>query len=176
VTALRGLGVDATRDEIRRGSYGEPLFPAGVCGSITHDGAYVAAAAARTSDTQSLGIDSLAVVSAARAAHVASVVAHDRELQRVSEYAAHSPAAFSLVFSAKESLFKCLFPLVRRYFDFLDAEIMAIEHGTDIVFSLTPSLSARVETSARLRGRFLFAGGFVHTAVWLEPAQCRNVE
>ncbi|MGL6523541.1 4'-phosphopantetheinyl transferase superfamily protein, partial [Aeromonas dhakensis] len=53
--------------------------------------------------------------------------------------------ALTLIFSAKESLFKALYPRVGRYFDFLDARWLAMTEQTltlELVDSLTPTLPA----------------------------------
>jgi enterobactin synthetase component D len=51
----------------------------------------------------------------------------------------------TLVFSAKESLFKALYPRVGRYFDFLDARWLTMTEQTltfELKSALTPELSA----------------------------------
>ncbi|MEL1221549.1 4'-phosphopantetheinyl transferase superfamily protein, partial [Aeromonas hydrophila] len=53
--------------------------------------------------------------------------------------------ALTLIFSAKESLFKALYPRVGRYFDFLDARWLTMTEQTltlELVGGLTPELPA----------------------------------
>ncbi|HDX8597363.1 TPA: 4'-phosphopantetheinyl transferase superfamily protein, partial [Aeromonas dhakensis] len=53
--------------------------------------------------------------------------------------------ALTLIFSAKESLFKALYPRVGRYFDFLDARWLTMTEQTltlELVGGLTPTLPA----------------------------------
>ncbi len=76
--------------------------------------------------------------------------------------------ALTLVFSAKESAFKCLFPQVQRYFDFRDAAIVSAdptraEFVLQLLVTLTPSLPA----GERFRGRFEHDAELVRTAMTL---------
>ncbi|WP_375784632.1 4'-phosphopantetheinyl transferase [Bradyrhizobium sp. Pha-3] len=76
----------------------------------------------------------------------------------------------SVVFSAKEAIFKCLFPEVGRYFDFHDATIDSLDtdqgrFSARLLVSVTPRLVA----GTRLDGRFECSGDWVHTAMMLEP-------
>jgi len=59
-------------------------------------------------------------MSFARAERVIDVIARKRERQACGA----SPWRLTLLFSAKESIFKCLHPLVGTWFDFEDAEIV----------------------------------------------------
>jgi 4'-phosphopantetheinyl transferase EntD len=50
----------------------------------------------------------------------------------------------TLIFSAKESLFKALYPTVHRYFDFIDAEVATLDlHAASLTLCLNTSLSER---------------------------------
>ena len=62
------------------------------------------------------------------AAEVARLVASDDEIRRVVRAASLDPLqTLTLVFSAKESLFKALYPPTRRRFDFLDCELVRLD-------------------------------------------------
>jgi 4'-phosphopantetheinyl transferase EntD len=165
--ALAGLGTFVSPARIVRGPHGEPVWPHGFCGSITHSGPYVAAAAARLTDAAGIGIDAIEIVAPARAARVSSVVARPAELQRLRRAGMDEATALTLAFSAKESLFKCLFPAVRRYFDFLDAEVVRVDvEAAWLEFFVSPSIGWRSPASA-LNARFTISGRFVHTGVWV---------
>jgi enterobactin synthetase component D len=166
--ALACLGAFIDPSRIVRGPHGQPVWPHGFCGSITHSGSYVAAAVGRTADAIGIGIDSLEIVTTERAARVAPVVARPAELRLLGRAGMDATTATTVVFSAKESLFKCLFPLVRRYFDFLDAEIVRVDvEQARLALSLVPSLGWRSPENVALAARFTVAGTFVHTGVWM---------
>jgi 4'-phosphopantetheinyl transferase EntD len=58
--------------------------------------------------------------------------------------------AFTIIFSAKESLFKALYPSVGYYFDFLDVVVTGICNNTNsfnimLNVDLTPELRAKTK-------------------------------
>jgi enterobactin synthetase component D len=169
--ALARLGMAADPTDIPRGTHGEPLWPEGFVGSITHSSAYIAAAVTRSRHALGVGIDSTEMITDERASRVREVVAHARELQRF-ERAGFDPAtAVTIVFSAKESLFKCLFPLVRRYFDFREAEVERVDAYGHISLVVAASVPWRCPGGVLLRSRFTREGEFVHSSVWLERGE-----
>lgn len=116
--ALQKLGLPAT--PILRGSHGEPVWPAGVVGSITHCDGYCAAAVALTSKVLAVGID--AEVHAALPLDVLHQVCFDDELLWLNQ----SPPDIHwdcLMFSIKEAVFKAWFPLTERWLGFEDVQI-----------------------------------------------------
>jgi enterobactin synthetase component D / holo-[acyl-carrier protein] synthase len=75
----------------------------------------------------------------------------------------------TLVFSAKESVLKCLYPEVRRYFDFRDAWVSELDPASArfsvrLLTRLAPGLPG-----GRVRGRFERDEGSVCTAMVLPP-------
>jgi 4'-phosphopantetheinyl transferase EntD len=69
-----------------------------------------------------------------------------------------------LVFSAKEALFKCLFPTGGRFLEFHDAELrLEPDAGAFTVVRASGYYAAAV------RGRFEVGGGFIASAVVLAP-------
>jgi enterobactin synthetase component D len=74
-----------------------------------------------------------------------------------------------LVFSAKEAVFKCLYPIVGRYFGYEDVRVVSlvVDSGTFGVRLDTP-LSSEFPAGTVLEGRYRQDRDFVHTAVCLE--------
>ncbi len=90
---------------------GCPIWPDGLVGSISHSATFATAAVALRSDAYGLGVDVEPVMSREAAADVARLVASDDEMRRVTQAASLGPLeTLTLVFSAKESLFKALYP------------------------------------------------------------------
>jgi 4'-phosphopantetheinyl transferase EntD len=139
-TALAELGIAPAA--IETGAGGEPRWPAGVAGSITHTDDHAVAAVTRS--VVALGIDLESLAHAARVPDLLATVALERE--RVH------PAA--LLFSAKESVYKCLY--AGRFLDFHDVEL-AIEPGTFTV------LRATGYDASAVRGRWAIEGDHVAT-------------
>src|SRR6202034_758387 len=105
------------------GARGEPRWPAGVVGSITHCAGYPACAVARTVDLVTVGID--AEPNEALPSGVLAEDASTRERERLRELARHEPAVCwdRLLFSAKEAVYKAWFPLAERWLGFEDATV-----------------------------------------------------
>jgi 4'-phosphopantetheinyl transferase EntD len=115
--ALRHLGIAPT--SIANGSRGEPLWPSGVVGSITHCTGYRACAVARTTDVRSLGID--AEVNAPLPAGIIEQVASSRE--RALAGASGGANLDRLIFSAKEAVYKAWYPITRQRLGFGEIEL-----------------------------------------------------
>jgi 4'-phosphopantetheinyl transferase EntD len=127
--ALTELGASGPvgRDEKTR----EPLWPKGVAGSISHTRALAAAAVTRG---PMLGIDLEPQLSADALRDVRKLAISDAEWTLLGADAALATA----LFSAKESLFKCLWPSTRVFLDFPDAQLVAHDDGT-FTLELVPS-------------------------------------
>lgn len=78
--------------------------------------------------------------------------------------------ALTGIFSAKEALFKRLFPELQRYFDFREAwlDAFALENGTFRI-RLLKALSPGLFVGHRFTGRFSIGPDVVHTAMVLLP-------
>jgi 4'-phosphopantetheinyl transferase EntD len=125
--ALCQLGLPPV--EVLRGERGEPLWPAGVVGSMTHCGGYRAAALARSSDLRSLGID--AEPHQPLPAGVLNTIALDEERAHLGQLASIDGTTCwdRILFCAKETVYKAWFPLTRSWLGFEDAAV-TIQTGT----------------------------------------------
>jgi enterobactin synthetase component D len=149
---------------------GAPDFPAGLVGSITHAGGFVSAALARATVAESLGIDSEVIASARRASRIMRRIATAREMDAAAlQLDLDRALAVTLLFSAKESLFKCLSRRAGRAFDYLDARVDVAAEGASGSFHavLSVSLSDCLRRGAAFTGRFEIRDGFVHTGLSL---------
>ncbi len=156
---------------VARNADGSPAWPAGFVGSLTHGAGLATALAAPRSRYESLGIDAEYVLSAAAEAEVRSTIASPEELRRLESVAKRplGRALLTIVFSAKESVFKCLYPLVGNLFGFEHAEIIelsAAADGTgDFRIRLVRPLGGRFAAGWEHRGRFSVTGARVQTAI-----------
>jgi enterobactin synthetase component D len=152
-----------------RGQAGEPVWPAGVTGSITHTGDYVAAAAALASTARGVGLDAEHIVSAERAARIAATVTDDGEAPTGG--GTLSPAAkVTLLFSIKESVFKCLYPLVLKRFYYSALRVRELDFGTGRFHAeLTVNLSVDFQSGCELSGGFQIDDLRVYAGICLPP-------
>lgn len=116
--ALKRLGVEPVA--IPNGERGEPLWPDGIAGSITHCNGYRACAVARTENVASLGVD--AEPHEPLPDGVLEHVAFGAERAMVADRGA-GVCLDRLLFCAKEAVYKAWFPLARRWLGFEDAEL-----------------------------------------------------
>jgi len=154
--ALRAAG--ATSTTVDSGSSREPRWPAGFIGSITHCRELAAAVALPRASWLGVGIDIEAVVAPdMRAALVPAVLtrAEFDYLTTLESATLSIEALMTIVFSAKESLFKAGFASVGRYFDFAAARVVRVDvESGELVLELTENLAARMTAGLAFRSRF----------------------
>jgi 4'-phosphopantetheinyl transferase EntD len=120
--ALARLGVPSTA--VGSGPHGEPLWPSGVVGSITHCEGYRAAAVAPARAVLTIGID--AERDARLSDGVWAEVAHGTERDLRDETTSRMRGGLHLdavLFSAKEAVYKAWFPLAGRRLGFDDVDL-----------------------------------------------------
>ena len=145
-----------------------PVWPRGTVGAITHTDGFAAAAVAQTAHAGGLGIDAERVVTPSAMEAVVAQVAKAEELAGLAGSGLADAVLLTVVFSAKESLYKCLFRRVGRYFDFQDARLVEVDASGTFTAELTAPLGGLARGS-RLAGRFAVGDGLVHTAIVLSP-------
>lgn len=105
-----------------------PQWPIRIRGSISHNGnTALCAAHKRLSPSGGVGVDIETYLSTERAEALWSMIISEREKRLLADHLPSFAHQLTLAFSAKESLFKTLYPQVRRYFDFLDAELVGVD-------------------------------------------------
>lgn len=161
--ALDKLGL--TPGPILRGPAREPVWPSGIVGSITHCRGYCAAAVARQADILAVGIDAEPDESLPEGVLDQIAGAGEREWLATAPSGVHWDR---LLFSAKESVFKAWFPLMRTWLDFDQAHISFDPTGRRFEARLlVPSLAM----GDVLIGRFQAYEGLLLTALVVKPPQ-----
>jgi enterobactin synthetase component D len=165
--ALQGCSAGDAPSVIGMGAHGEPLWPPGIVGAITHTHGFAAAAVALQRDARALGLDAERLTRLS--ADVLDYIAVPAEIQALELTSGMAGAEVSsIVFSAKEALFKCLYPEVQRYFDFRDAVIEALSPSGTFTARLLVELTPHLPPGSRFTGRFALGEGRVYTAIVLE--------
>jgi 4'-phosphopantetheinyl transferase EntD len=167
--ALRQLGVPPA--PVLRGERGEPAWPPGVVGSMTHCSGYRAAAVAHSAGLRGLGID--AEPHEPLPAGVLEAIALDGERECLSELTAveGSTCWDRVLFCAKETVYKAWFPLTRSWLGFQDAAITInpgtgdAGQGTFSARLLVPGPTITGDTLTQLDGRWLRTDKLVITAI-----------
>lgn len=147
----------------------EPLWPAGIVGSLTHCDGYRAAAVAPAELLASIGID--AEPHAALPGGILERVSLPRERAGLDRL----PAGVHwdrLLFSAKESVYKTWFPLAGRWLGFEEATV-EFRPGPDPIRGsfaaevLVPGMTVGGRPVRHLDGRYAVGGGLLVTAIAL---------
>jgi len=162
--ALAALGVAPVA--IPSGERGEPLWPDGVVGSITHCDGYRASAVARGAGFLAVAID--AEPHSPLPERLLPDIARPEERPHLAELARSEPAIHwdKLLFSAKESVYKAWFPLAHRWLGFEDAVLcFDREAGTFAARLLVEGPVAGGRRISGFEGRWLVGDGLVATAI-----------
>jgi enterobactin synthetase component D len=168
--ALRLIAHARADERIPCGDDRAPCWPDGIVGSITHTSGFACAAIARRAAARGIGIDAEQWIVPEQASDIVESIAARDEIAALSRVTRWPESrVLTLVFSAKESLFKCLYPEVRRYFDFRDAAVASLDPAgafrIQLLVGLTPSLPGGFD----LVGRFASHDRLVLTAI-VRPA------
>jgi 4'-phosphopantetheinyl transferase EntD len=159
------------------GPRGEPQWPAGLVGSITHCTGYRCAVVAETDRVTTLGID--AEPNEALPNGVLESVSLLEERPRIEALCREFPAIHwdRLLFSAKESVYKAWFPLTSRWLDFEDANVVIDPTGGRFTAQLRvtgPQVNGRKLTG--FTGRWLVHNDLIVTSIAvLAPAKAPAV-
>ncbi|NMN99851.1 4'-phosphopantetheinyl transferase superfamily protein [Gordonia sp. TBRC 11910] len=177
--ALSQLGADA--GAIMRGEKGEPLWPRGVVGSITHTDGYRAAIVAYSMAVRSLGIDSEPHEALPDGVLDHTSIAAERDVLATRPAGLHWDR---LLFCAKETTYKAWFPLTHRWLGFEDAHIVfeqtagpsdggssPADGPASGTFTSTILIDGRTDDGGapllHLPGRWLIDQGFITTTITL---------
>lgn len=143
VKALQSFGITTVPGI---GPNGEPLWPAGFAGSISHSGMQAFALAVRR-DNALVGIDCEQLIDAQEAVEIQDGIINAQEKGVLMQTGYPFALALTLAFSAKESLFKALFPRVNAFMGFDSACVTAMSDRT-LTLSLTRPLAGFAEHHA----------------------------
>jgi 4'-phosphopantetheinyl transferase EntD len=169
--ALARLGLPAT--PVLAGPAGQPQWPAGVTGSITHRAGYVACAVALTTQVAAIGID--AEPDAGLPPGLIESLAAGEERAWIARLTVAAPGVHwdRLLFSAKEAVAKLWYPLTGQWLGFGRAAVFPTDAGTFGVQVAGPGPVAGNRPPARMTGRWLARGGLIVTAItWTTTGPC----
>lgn len=152
-----------------------PQWPAGFIGTISHSAALLGVATARQESLNrelgcprgpsGIGMDMEPLIQGAALDDVRRFCLGDDERRACRSLGAAMEAwGVTAIFSAKEALFKCLYPIVRTFFDFCDVSIEPAHLGIGrIEGRLKRALSPAFPAGTTLLGRCCFVERHVIT-------------
>ncbi len=144
-----------------------PVWPVGVVGSITHTAGLCVSVVGRQGRFLGLGVDSEIV------GHVTQdlwpTICTTQEVGWLESLPApERAAAVTLLFAAKEAVYKCQYPLAQEWLDFHDLVISPADwRSRDSTFSVgsTRALAVSGKTPVPLSGRYRFHEEFVSVGI-----------
>lgn len=165
--ALGALGLPPT--PILKGDKGEPCWPDGVVGSLTHCEGFRGAVVGRRGDVRSVGID--AEPHAVLPKGVLDAISLPAERRQLGALGADLHWD-RILFCAKEATYKAWFPLTRRWLGFEDAHItFALDgSGASGTFESRILVDPAAESGpplTSLTGRWSVSDGLALTAIVL---------
>lgn len=137
-----------------------PCWPLGVCGSISHSKDY--AIAVVSNSHKSLGIDIERIIEVKRWQKLNEKIINNDE-KILADANKINP---TIIFSAKESLYKLLYPMVKIFFGFHDASVLAIENET-FTIELKSKKSELLSFNRKYKGHFWQYDGNIITLLVL---------
>lgn len=149
---------------LRVGCHGEPIWPPGFTGSITHTNSYCAAVAAKTTSVRALGID--AEIRGALSRELWPQVITAAERRWLASLPEHVTSDMStVIFAAKEAFYKCQHQLSCRWVEFLEVDVTC----SPGLFCIRPRRGAAIESlpPEPWTGRFALVGTLVVAGVGL---------
>lgn len=166
--ALTALGQPAVAIGVGRDR--QPLWPAGICGSITHAGGWCAAAVARRSALGgSIGID-LEPAEPLPEEMLESICTKAEATMLAGYGSALAQVAARCIFSAKESIYKAQYALSGRYLDMLDVSVV-LHPGMERFTAVLQVDAAPFVRGHEWTGRIRVSNLYIATAVLIEHAR-----
>ena len=162
-TALLKLGLPATA--VPTDTHRAPVWPDGIVGSISHSEDLACAVAARTECLGGIGIDLERPGKLDREVTMLICTASERAMLK-SLAIIDGPR---LLFSIKESIYKCLWPQVRRFIEFHEVEVELYPENR--AFRARSVDLDKIQELAELTGYYWYSEALLCAVCYLPPAE-----
>lgn len=161
------------------GKHRSPLWPQGFIGSITHTNSRACALVVSADNYQGVGIDIENWIPHNTYEQISSLILVGNDGSLFKSKASNTDEIshqnlLTLIFSAKESLFKALYPSVGHYFDFKDAEVIQVDYKQQcLLLRLLKSLGKKpwLQKYTEHKVHFLLGDDYVYTCVLVNDPQ-----
>lgn len=169
--ALERLGYENIAIPV--GKRRQPVWPEGIAGSISHAGNHCIAAVCTRNHFTSLGVDIEQATPLSES--LVDLVCSREERNRLANGAGSSTGLLAkFMFSAKEAVFKCLFPVYGEELEFHDVSLdISLHEGRFIAHVSRFALNS--ETDLELRGRFACTSSLVVTSAVLHDDDIQHL-
>ena len=152
--------------EVSQNEDRSPAWPEGFVGSISHSNNWVWSAASKTEHIQSIGIDTEPVASQQTRLEIQTEIASQPEWDLINSLELEREVEFTVLFSAKEALYKCLYPVAQEYFGFDQAIVCDCQEGK-LTLQLTETNPNQKHSPEKLDVYFLVESDNIFAVTWL---------
>lgn len=143
-----------------------PLWPEKIKGSISHSNGVAICAASTCDSITRLGVD-IELLNQEVTSHLINMVMSEDEILLANSSKFNPAYIFSFFFSAKESLFKALYPEVSFYFNFDVAKIINIDiKKMCFTISLNYSLNSLHQKGMTYKGKYKIIDSHIITIIY----------
>ena len=164
--ALSRFGLES-EPILRNSETREPCWPNSVWGSISHSAGFAAVAVGLKKEINGIGID-LESFSSSLDIKISRHVCVASELEWLESLKIkQARRALRIIFSAKESIFKCLYPRTKTYFSFKDAEVSVNDEENKFSFKILKSFPCKIQHNFPLHGRYFEMDKMLLTSVYI---------
>jgi enterobactin synthetase component D len=146
------------------GKHRNPIWPSGLTGSISHTHSQAICCVTKSNLKKIIGIDLEQVMTDDIRESTRQLIYRDNELRLVNQELKNKNNSGTLIFSAKESLFKALFPFINIYFEFLDASIIELNES-HFKIQLNRTLSKEFRYGGIFNGTYCLLNGRIFTII-----------
>jgi len=145
----------------------EPVWPESIRGSITHSGNFAAVAVGLAKDISGVGID-LEDLSREVNFNISKYVCVKEELEWLERFDfERANRNLRIIFSAKETIFKCFFPLTKTHLKFKDACVRINENSSNFSFTLSRKCSDNYRIGFEHQGSYSIKDNFLLTSMYI---------
>jgi enterobactin synthetase component D len=148
---LKSGFIESNSPVITIGKDRTPIWPSGYLGSITHNKSTAICAIAKLEKICLLGIDVETILDDEMASEIAPQIHDDVEKNILVDNGIACNQATTLIFSAKETIFKALYPIVQTFFGFESFRVTCIDIDQQI---MTFTISDTFQYKSKLQNKY----------------------
>ncbi|WP_169930027.1 4'-phosphopantetheinyl transferase family protein [Pseudidiomarina aestuarii] len=162
--ALSALGLEVAQQQVSIAKDRSPVWPKDIIGSISHTQDFAVCCVTRAAEISLIGVDSELILSAPAARSLAAEIHNETELKLMTDAGFSEAVGTSIIFSAKESLYKALYPVVCCYFGFEQARVSQLDlQRSRLTLTLCRSFASQHGLASDYTIQFSIKGTLVHT-------------
>ncbi|WP_133408188.1 4'-phosphopantetheinyl transferase family protein [Parashewanella tropica] len=175
VQAMKNLGIS----EVIQPGIGinnEPLWPASICGSISHtNNVATAIVTLKNNNVIGVGVDKEVIFDSNRANFFSEKIMAPSELIFSKCFSSHN-LFITMIFSGKEALYKAIFPQIKRAVNFMFVKVCRVDDRNKMLeLEFTQRLNDELYAGRRIKVLYSFNNNQVETFVFIEKLKPRPV-